>query len=193
MAPYLIHILIPDNTSPETACDIARSESALEIIQTLGNKGWAVLRNSTAVSSASKEQDVVSNTAVKTLFGALPYDGEYQHSTVNIVKRTSAKSEWIRAPKWELFAEGQGTSAIWCHHLGGTPEDKWIMKYDKAGRSPESGEEGVVELRGTDIVLVAAYLRFSVPAPTPEKELYMAVMLYAWKNHRSAELSSGTS
>ncbi|KIX00087.1 uncharacterized protein Z518_10224 [Rhinocladiella mackenziei CBS 650.93] len=150
MAPYLIHILTPDNTSPDTACGIARSESALEIIQTLGNKGGAVLKNSTTVSSASKEQDAVSNTAVEALLEALPYDGEYQHSAVNIVKRTSAKNEWIRAPKWELFAEGQGTSAIWCHHLGGTQEDKWIMKYDKAGRSPESGER-VVELRETDM------------------------------------------
>src|SRR5882757_4628347 len=67
MAPYFVHILTPDNTSPGTACDITQSESALKIIQTIGHKGWAVLKNSTAVSSASKELDVASNTVLASL------------------------------------------------------------------------------------------------------------------------------
>jgi hypothetical protein len=72
----------------------------------------------------------------------------------HLVKRNSKTAQWVRSPNWKKLAEGNGISMIFCNHLGGTDQDKWMIQYDTAGGMDESGVVASVEADGTDMYFV---------------------------------------
>jgi len=100
---------------------------------------------------------------------------------------------------------------IFCNHLGGTDQDKWMIQYDTAGGMDESGVVASVEADGTDMyscsslklgtlsdqqnsLLIAGYLKFKAPYPQANdgKELDMAIVHFGWRK-KASEASSTTS
>ncbi|OCK74088.1 hypothetical protein K432DRAFT_430225 [Lepidopterella palustris CBS 459.81] len=161
--------------------DFSKDESLEFVLQLLRDQGIVVLKGVT--EAAPKLPQAQDNKFINALVGSARDGDFYVSFTKEYDFAAYAALQYGRSPDWERLAKERDIVAIACYHLGGDPNQRWVVTYDSARRENPTDRMLYIEAFGGDIVICNGWLRRSSPSPT-DKGGKVVVVHYMWKKFK---------